>query len=114
MLLLVVLPILVLLLVAILPYYHVPTWQTWSNLTLDHFRYIWATVEAINRGPRAGNHLQNTAHFDDGIGGFPAVAPLEHCRGIGDTSRSMGMMVRRLRRASPFQGRRRGASTRRQ
>ena len=43
LLLLVVLPILVLMLVAILPYYHVPTWQTWSNLTLDHFRYIWAT-----------------------------------------------------------------------
>lgn len=43
LLLLVLLPILVLLLVAILPYYHVPTWQTWSNLTLDHFRYIWAT-----------------------------------------------------------------------
>jgi iron(III) transport system permease protein len=43
LLLLVVLPILVLLLVAILPYYHVPTWQTWNNLTLDHFRYIWAT-----------------------------------------------------------------------
>jgi iron(III) transport system permease protein len=43
LLLLVVLPILVLLLVAILPYYHVPTWKTWSNLTLDHFRYIWLT-----------------------------------------------------------------------
>ena len=43
LLLLVVLPLLVLLLVAILPYYHVPTWQTWSHLTLDHFRYIWAT-----------------------------------------------------------------------
>ena len=41
--LLVLLPVLVLLLVAILPYYHVPTWQTWNNLTLDHFRYIWAT-----------------------------------------------------------------------
>jgi iron(III) transport system permease protein len=41
--LLVLLPILVLLLVALLPYYHVPTWQTWSHLTLDHFRYIWAT-----------------------------------------------------------------------
>jgi iron(III) transport system permease protein len=40
---LVLLPILVLLLVALLPYYHVPTWQTWSHLTLDHFRYIWAT-----------------------------------------------------------------------
>jgi iron(III) transport system permease protein len=41
--LLVVLPILVLTLVAILPYYHVPTWQTWQNLTMDHFRYVWAT-----------------------------------------------------------------------
>jgi iron(III) transport system permease protein len=40
---LVVLPILVLILVAILPYYHVPTWQTWQNLTFDHFRYVWAT-----------------------------------------------------------------------
>src|SRR5574341_2453006 len=33
---LVVLPLLVLLLVAILPYYHVPTWQTWHNLTMSH------------------------------------------------------------------------------
>ena len=41
--LLVLLPILVLLLVAILPYYHVPTWRTWQHLTLDHFRYVWAT-----------------------------------------------------------------------
>jgi iron(III) transport system permease protein len=41
--LLVVLPILVLLLVAVLPYYHVPTWQTWQNLSLDNFRYVWAT-----------------------------------------------------------------------
>ena len=41
--LLVVLPFLVLLLVAVLPYYHVPTWETWKNLTLNHFRYIWAT-----------------------------------------------------------------------
>ncbi|HEY7557193.1 MAG TPA: iron ABC transporter permease [Candidatus Binatia bacterium] len=40
---LVVLPILVLLLVAVLPYYHVPTWQTWQNLTIDNFRYVWAT-----------------------------------------------------------------------
>src|SRR5213594_790708 len=40
---LVVLPILVLTLVAILPYYHVPTWETWHRLTLDHFRYVWAT-----------------------------------------------------------------------
>ncbi|HEX7228887.1 MAG TPA: iron ABC transporter permease, partial [Candidatus Binatia bacterium] len=41
--LLVLLPLLVLLLVAVLPYYHVPTWRTWHNLTLDHFRYVWAT-----------------------------------------------------------------------
>ncbi|HWO40527.1 MAG TPA: iron ABC transporter permease [Candidatus Eisenbacteria bacterium] len=43
LILLVVLPLLVLALVALLPYYHVPTWRTWQNLTLDHFRYIWAT-----------------------------------------------------------------------
>src|SRR5258705_1255445 len=43
LILLVVLPILVLLLVALLPYYHVPTCQTWQHLTLDHFRYVWAT-----------------------------------------------------------------------
>jgi iron(III) transport system permease protein len=45
--LLVVLPILVLLLVALLPYYHVPTWQTWRNLTLENFRYIWATSRVL-------------------------------------------------------------------
>ncbi|MBM4264314.1 MAG: iron ABC transporter permease [Deltaproteobacteria bacterium] len=43
LILLVVLPILVLALVAILPYYHVPTWQTWQNLTMSHFEYVWAT-----------------------------------------------------------------------
>jgi iron(III) transport system permease protein len=43
LILLVVLPILVLLLVALLPYYHVPTWRTWQNLTLENFRYVWAT-----------------------------------------------------------------------
>lgn len=43
LILLVVLPILVLALVAILPYYHVPTWQTWQNLTMSHFQYVWAT-----------------------------------------------------------------------
>ncbi|MBM2805506.1 MAG: Iron transporter permease [Deltaproteobacteria bacterium] len=43
LILLVVLPILVLFLVAILPYYHVPTWQTWQNLTISHFQYVWAT-----------------------------------------------------------------------
>ncbi|MGE5215397.1 MAG: ABC transporter permease, partial [Chloroflexota bacterium] len=43
LILLVLLPILVLLLVALMPYYHVPTWHTWQNLTLDNFRYVWAT-----------------------------------------------------------------------
>ena len=38
--LMVILPILVLLLVSVLPYYHVPTWQTWSNLTLNNFRFV--------------------------------------------------------------------------
>jgi iron(III) transport system permease protein len=36
----VVLPMLVLLLMALLPYYHVPTWETWQNLTLNNFRYV--------------------------------------------------------------------------
>jgi iron(III) transport system permease protein len=40
LILLVILPILVLMLVSILPYYHVPTWQTWQNLTLDNFRFV--------------------------------------------------------------------------
>lgn len=39
----VVFPFAVLLLVALMPYYHVPTWATWSNLTLDNFRYIIET-----------------------------------------------------------------------
>jgi iron(III) transport system permease protein len=43
LIMLVALPILVLMLVAALPYYHVPTWQTWQNLTLDNFRYVWMT-----------------------------------------------------------------------
>ncbi len=38
--LMVILPMLVLLLVALLPYYHVPTWGTWHMLTLNHFREI--------------------------------------------------------------------------
>ncbi|HEY3302149.1 MAG TPA: iron ABC transporter permease [Candidatus Binatia bacterium] len=38
--LMVILPILVLLLVSVLPYYHVPTWQTWQNLTLSNFRFV--------------------------------------------------------------------------
>jgi iron(III) transport system permease protein len=37
---LVVLPFLVLFLVSVLPYYHVPTWQTWHNLTFSNYQYI--------------------------------------------------------------------------
>lgn len=37
---LVVLPFLVLLLVSVMPYYHVPTWQTWHNLTLNNYRFV--------------------------------------------------------------------------
>jgi iron(III) transport system permease protein len=36
----VILPMLVLLLVALLPYYHVPTWEAWHTLTLSHFQEI--------------------------------------------------------------------------
>jgi iron(III) transport system permease protein len=39
----VVFPFAVLLLVALMPYYHVPTWETWNNLTFDNFRYIIET-----------------------------------------------------------------------
>lgn len=35
-----ILPMLVLVLVALLPYYHVPTWETWHTLTLSHFQEI--------------------------------------------------------------------------
>lgn len=34
------LPLAALLLVSLLPYYHVPTWATWHTLTLNHFREI--------------------------------------------------------------------------
>ncbi len=40
LIMMVVLPFLVLLLVSLMPYYHVPTWHTWKNLTLSNFRYI--------------------------------------------------------------------------
>ncbi len=36
----VILPFLVLLLISLLPYYHVPTWQTWHTLTLRHFHEV--------------------------------------------------------------------------
>ncbi|MBI4522810.1 MAG: iron ABC transporter permease [Deltaproteobacteria bacterium] len=40
LIMMVILPFLVLLLVSLLPYYHVPTWETWKNLTLSNFLYI--------------------------------------------------------------------------
>lgn len=40
LIMMVVLPLLVLLLVSLLPYYHVPTWQTWGNLTLSNYHYL--------------------------------------------------------------------------
>ncbi len=43
LILMVVLPFLVLLLVSLLPYYHVPTWETWEKLTLSNYRYILDT-----------------------------------------------------------------------
>jgi len=43
---LVVLPFLVLLLVSLMPYYHVPTWQTWQNLTLGNFKFILENTRA--------------------------------------------------------------------
>jgi len=43
LILMVVLPFLVLLLVSLLPYYHVPTWETWKNLTLSNYLYIIET-----------------------------------------------------------------------
>ncbi|HKA32365.1 MAG TPA: iron ABC transporter permease [Candidatus Binatia bacterium] len=43
---LVVLPFLVLLLVSLLPYYHVPTWQTWHNLTSANFKFVLENTRA--------------------------------------------------------------------
>ncbi len=40
LIMLVVLPFLMLVLVSLLPYYHVPTWDTWQNLTLSNYRYL--------------------------------------------------------------------------
>ncbi len=40
LIMMVILPLMVLLLVSLLPYYHVPTWETWKSLTLSNFRYI--------------------------------------------------------------------------
>ncbi len=43
LIMMVVMPFLVLVLVSLLPYYHVPTWETWHNLTLSNYRYILDT-----------------------------------------------------------------------
>jgi len=40
LIMMVVLPIIVLLLISFLPYYHVPTWQSWQTLTFKHFLAI--------------------------------------------------------------------------
>jgi len=41
LILMVVLPIIVLVLISVLPYYHVPTWETWQTLTLKHFKTVF-------------------------------------------------------------------------
>ncbi len=41
LILMVVLPIIVLVLISVLPYYHVPTWETWETLTLKHFKTVF-------------------------------------------------------------------------
>ncbi len=41
LILMVALPFLTLFLVSILPYYHVPTWETWQNLTLENYVYVF-------------------------------------------------------------------------
>jgi iron(III) transport system permease protein len=40
LIMMVLLPLGVLLMISLFPYYHVPTWATWHTLTLDHFREI--------------------------------------------------------------------------
>jgi iron(III) transport system permease protein len=40
LIMMVALPFLVLILTSILPYYHVPTWESWSNVTLKHYQAI--------------------------------------------------------------------------
>lgn len=40
LIMMVVLPFIVLLLISFLPYYHVPTWETWQTLTAKHFKTI--------------------------------------------------------------------------
>lgn len=48
LILMVVLPFLVLLLVSLLPYYHVPSWETWKILTLNNYRYVFGNERVYN------------------------------------------------------------------
>jgi iron(III) transport system permease protein len=48
LILMVILPFAVLVLVAFLPYYHVPGWHTWQTLTLNHFREILDNTRVYN------------------------------------------------------------------
>jgi len=48
LILMVVLPFLVLLLVSLLPYYHVPSWETWKILTLSNYRYVFENERVYN------------------------------------------------------------------
>ncbi|OGQ73555.1 MAG: hypothetical protein A3G40_06465 [Deltaproteobacteria bacterium RIFCSPLOWO2_12_FULL_57_22] len=41
LIMMVVLPFIILILTSILPYYHVPTWETWQTLTPKHYSYIF-------------------------------------------------------------------------
>ena len=41
LIMMVLLPIMVLLLMSLLPYYHVPTWETWQNVTVKHFKTVF-------------------------------------------------------------------------
>ena len=41
LMMMVLLPIIVLLLISFLPYYHVPTWETWQTLTFKHFAAVF-------------------------------------------------------------------------
>ncbi|MBI2090438.1 MAG: iron ABC transporter permease [Deltaproteobacteria bacterium] len=41
LIMMVALPFVILILTSILPYYHVPTWETWQTLTVKHYGYVF-------------------------------------------------------------------------
>lgn len=41
LIMMVALPFIILILTSILPYYHVPTWETWQILTVKHYKYVF-------------------------------------------------------------------------